>query len=156
VAGDLEQICRAFLDLDDADQDRFLRWLQDNWSFRFTRDNHQEFARPWEDPRNGFGWRQRSLLRFLDGKGGAVPERQVIEHLWPGSLSRTKAARRPRFFKTPAKKKFAGVYPRLQARLRQLELAARHRFRLLKLDWELVRGAGELRGHLELRLRQHL
>lgn len=133
----VEQLFAAVLDLDRQEKDELFRLLQTRFSFRFEREQHSDFERPWLDPRNGFGKMQSRLLQFLDGNDGQASEELVIAAVYRAGVGST----------APAE------YRTLCARLRQLECDARRNFRKLKLDWEIGRKKA---GQLELKRLQCL
>jgi hypothetical protein len=138
LSDDVEKVIRLLDNLSESDRADFFWYCNQRWHFRHERTNHQDFDRPWKDPRNGFSMHQAWLLAFLDAKG-RVAEREVLKARWSPEYHKARCCKDKELYKT------------LQDRLRQAERSTRRRLRLLREDWILSRPC---RGHLELHIEQ--
>jgi hypothetical protein len=150
----VEKIFRAIQDLSEAQRIGLFLLLTRTYEIKWS-DDRANSARPWHDPRNQFGAKQRALLDFLDGKG-AVRVDDVVADVWEAisamrarlnSHERTVMVRGVKV--TLKERHYHGCLRILRVRLRQLKKSTNDRLLKMRCPWKIVR---QRNGFLELKI----
>jgi hypothetical protein len=154
LSPNVEKIFRSIQDLPQGERHGLFVLLTRTYEIQWS-DDRAKFARPWHEPRNLFGTKQKDLLDFLDGKG-AVRVDDVIEDLWEViSALRARLNSHARTITISGVKltleasHYDACLQTLRARLRQLKKSTNDRLLKLRYKWKIVRPRN---GYLELRI----
>jgi hypothetical protein len=132
----VERIYRAIESLRRHDRADLFDLLRRRYHFVLD-DDREKFARPWHDPRNGFGPMQTRLLARLDGKKN-LAEIYIIKQLWEDELEGARPPAAPRV-KPSDLRRYEEKCETLRVRLRQLQHSTNRRLFHLRYRWKIVR-----------------